>query len=183
MLRADAWAAAEPGLARRRRISKRVRTPEDDARYLEFNAFHLVACGVAHRDLSPEEQLASLRPAARTWRVTSVPDADVLNGGFWQLFGNSTGDVAALSIPAFVEIGAPERAELFTRAATTLFDTTNVPPQAERLVRLEALAREGLHGVTIRALDDAYVALYRAQKLEELLLPYARARESDFFLD
>jgi hypothetical protein len=181
MRRADAQAAVATALARF--TKRRARSADEIGQFVERHTFHLIACGIAQKGLRGDELLAALPAAARTWFVTSVPDADVLNGGFWQLFGNSTGDTAALSIAGFIEIGSPARAELFTRAAMALFDTTDVPPQAERWVRLEALADDGRVSATIGALNRAYSELHRAQRLEELLLPYARARASDFFLD
>jgi hypothetical protein len=182
MTRADARAVAEAALARLRRVSRRERNAAEVARWIEQRMFDAVACGALRRSGADFiDTAAMLAPAARTWFVTMSPETDVLNGGFWQYFGNGTSDLHTLALAGFEVLGAAERAELFSHAGATLFGTNMLPPHSERLHVLERAAERGVP--MIRTLDDRYVALSRASDLAALLVPFARARENDFFVD
>lgn len=178
-----------PDLARWQRISRRAPDPVTDERYLEWRMFHLVACGLGGPDPSSRSDLRALAsahlPAARTWLAAAITDGDVGNGGFWQYFGNASGDLTALAVAAFREIGCPARADIVVRAAEHFFGTIDVPLQTERLAILDELARTNDSDASrvVRAIEDAYHAAARAQPIREPLRTFALARAGDFYLD
>jgi hypothetical protein len=188
MRRADARSAAMPALERARRLRRRAtKSVDEEERFLEDRMFHLVACGHGASDPALREDLralaAALLPGPRTWLAAALTDADIGNGGLWQFFGNSTGDLTPFAITALRDIGSPARAELVERAARALFGTSDVPLHAERLEILDRRPQDDATGAIVDALDDAYITIATEAPIDPLLRAFALPRAAEFFLD
>lgn len=101
-------------------------------------------------------------------RLVWLADAEICNGGFQQLFGNSTGKDVRLMAGAFAEIGATAAAELIASAVETLGSVFPLSIQSVRLWRLDRLTdAEHDH---LDALADRYYAV--AESIHDQLSDY-----------
>lgn len=106
-----------------------------------------------------------------------LADFEILNGGFAQLWENSSGSVAADLVAAAERIGSPELAAIF-RAAAALWPGGRIPRDRDRREQL-------LYGIDDGALADLdlrYAALQYRRKtaLAVVLAPYIRAHLDEF---
>ena len=111
-------------------------------------------------DEDPSGSIERLPPQLLSWYVAFMIDAEVLNGGFNQLFFNPSGELAGLAPAAFAEMGIPEAGELVERALALL---------EQHGPALEAAAEAG----TI----EAFMATYLDQPFSELDTSYAANEE------
>lgn len=199
MTRAEARALAIAQIERRRVFWRRAREaiptmktpplegPIDDAEIAPA-MFDVIAFRGARLDAPGAltlEVVDAMPEGPRTWFVVAYADGDVRNGGFWQYFGNPTGDLTTRAIAALRAIGASPRADLFAEAATVLF-ADGVPDHAGRRAVLGGLAQRPGHdaiGAALDAVEARYFALEDEDPLAPHLLAFASACASDFFLD
>lgn len=97
------------------------------------------------------DALARWPEGLQAWYITFVVDAEVLNGGFNQLFFNSSGALTPAAPWAFERIGAYAAADVVRRALELL---------ARHAPALEAAADAGT--------PEAFLATYRDQPFAEL---------------
>jgi len=90
------------------------------------------------------EAVAALPSALQHWYIAFLVDAEVLNGGFNQLFFNPTGALAAEAPAAFAKIGIPAAGHLVEQAIRLL---------EQHAPALEAAAEAG----TIEAFIESYI--------------------------
>ncbi len=123
---------------------------------VEFSLVDYVATriGANGNELDAIERLP---PRLLTWYITFVVDAEVLNGGFNQLFFNPSGRYATMAPMAFEEIGAPEAAALVAQALSLLDQHAPALEAAAEEGTLEAFARTYLDQ-PFGELDSAYAA-------------------------
>lgn len=120
---------------------------------------------------------ARLNPEQRTVYALTWADDEILNGGFWQFFYNSTGAVAPDLVDAAARVHAPAYEAVF-RAARALFPGGRIP-------RDDAERRRAIDGFTdadYAKLDDPYAALQyrRATNLGPILGRYVESHRAAF---
>lgn len=106
------------------------------------------------------ESLSALPPALRAWYVAFVVDAEVLNGGFNQLFFNPSATLAPAAPTAFAQLGIPAAGDLVSRALA--------------LLESHAPALEAAHEA---GTVDAFMETYLDQPFSALDGEYAAAEE------
>ena len=106
------------------------------------------------------ESVTALPPALQAWYVAFVVDAEVLNGGFNQLFFNPSGALVPSAPAAFAQIGIPAAGDLVIQALSLL--DAHAPA-------LEAAQEEG----TV----DAFMETYLDQPFAALDTAYAEREE------
>jgi len=108
-----------------------------------------------------------------------LADAEILNGGFWQLWENSSGAIAADLVPAAELVGSDEFAGIF-RDAQALWPGGEIPRDLAR--RSELLER--LPDDTLLALNKRYFATqYRRKTALALVLGgYIRDHPDQFMV-
>jgi hypothetical protein len=132
----------------------------------------------------PFDELAGDEPAVRRLNAGQravyamyLADFEILNGGFAQLWANSSGAVAADLVQAAERVGSPEFAAIF-RDAEALWPGGRIPRDRERREQL----LDSLPGDELAALDERYAATqYRRETALALVLaPYIRAHIDEF---
>jgi hypothetical protein len=101
--------------------------------------------------------LGMLQPVERDLLVGQYCQSEVCNGGFWQLFYNSTGVLAPDARDAFTAIGIPEWAACLDEAMR--FFGPRYP--RARQTRIAALERKRTDG--FRAIDERFYAWSRGE--------------------
>ena len=118
-------------------------TPETLARIpddvVEFSLIEYVVDHSLPSD-SPVDAVAHLSEALRSWYIAFIVDAEVLNGGFNQLFFNPSGQLAPAAPAAFVALGIPEAGVLVQRALDLLEAYSPALEQAQKQGTVEAFA-------------------------------------------
>ncbi len=123
------------------------------------------------------EELDRLPDALRTWYVAFVVDAEVLNGGFNQLFFNPSGALAPEAPAAFEALGVPEASALVERALTLLGDHAPALEKAMEAGTAEAFAATYLDQ-PFEELDNAYAE--QSERWAEARLRFIRERAAEF---
>lgn len=119
-------------------------------------------------DFSTEESvLRALSPGFRAIYTTLHVEAEVCNGGFSQYFSNSEGKLADLAVEGFRHIGAPEYADLMSRAIGVWRKEQDV---------IEPL---GEHS-DLDPLDDEFDALAKVSELSQLRIALIRSHPDEF---
>jgi hypothetical protein len=98
--------------------------------------------------------------------------AEIDNGGFSQVFTNSTGDLVGAAVAAADRFALPEHARVLREASAQLFPAGVPPDLASRLEQWEVLGDSA--DDVIQTLDERWYAL--ADVLEERLHAYVTAR-------
>jgi hypothetical protein len=128
-------------------------------------------------DMDDEAELvAALPPAQRSWYVAFVVDAEVLNGGFNQLFFNLSGALAPLAPAAFTELGVPDAGELVRRALDLLEVHVPVLEAAQEAGTIDAFIETYLDQ-PFSELDDAYAERQEEWRLARVAFIRRRAAE------
>ena len=106
-----------------------------------------------------------------------VADFEILDGGFDQLWFNSSGAIANELPPAAELVGSPEFAAIFRDAATLWPDRTIPRDRAKREALLDTIDHD-----RIAELDERYAATQYKRKtaLANVLAPYIRAHTDQF---
>ena len=93
-------------------------------------------------DVDPydRERVGRLPLGLRTWWVAFIVDAEILNGGFNQLFFNPTSALAPLAPEAFDRLGIPAAATIFREAIDLLSAHAPALQRAAKDGTLEAFA-------------------------------------------
>jgi hypothetical protein len=133
-------------------------------------------------DLAPSEvneleALDRLPDALRTWYVAFIVDAEILNGGFNQLFFNSSGALAPEAPAAFTALGIPEAGDLVDRALSLLEDHAPALEKAQEAGTIEAFMETYLDQ-PFEELDNAYAE--QQEKWAEARLRFIRKHSSQF---
>jgi hypothetical protein len=153
---------AEPG----RRLGRDDSTPDDDA-----NAIWTLLLTQAGADSSPAGPIGDLTPTLQQLHAMSLVDAEVLNGGFNQLFLNGGGVWIAGAIDGFEAAGLPEHRQV-------LLDVIG-PANAEEILRDAARATG-----TLQAFADTYAESDLGEFDDRWYeLPYAAATLDRFVAD
>jgi hypothetical protein len=126
----------------------------------------------------PDPRYRRLNEGQRALYALQWADAEILNGGFDQLWSNSTGYFAADLEEAARRVGSPEFEALF-RDAAALFPGGRIPrDHDERRRRLEQV-----DPAAVAQLDERYFAFqYRRRTALGLILGrYVKAHPDEFF--
>jgi hypothetical protein len=109
--------------------------------------------------------------------ATYLADFEILNGGFAQLWGNSSGAVAGDLVVSAQRVGSPELEGIF-RDAQALWPDNEIP--RDRAAREAVL--DALDGAKLSALDERYAATQYKRKtaLATVLGTYIRAHLDEF---
>jgi hypothetical protein len=128
----------------------------------------------------PDERLADLTDGQRAVYALDWIRKEVSNGGFDQLFGNSTGFLTPEAIEGADYIGATEYADVLRRAAA-VFPGGMVP--RDRDDRTDFLD-SGDHGEVLERLDDEFFALLDdpERNLTTLMAIYMATHKDEFFI-
>ena len=112
------------------------RIPDDVVEYslIEYVVDHSLPSG------SPVDAVAHFPDALRSWYIAFIVDAEILNGGFNQLFFNPSGALAPDAPAAFVALGIPEAGALVQRALDLLEAYSPALEQAQKQGTVEAFA-------------------------------------------
>ncbi|MEZ5991362.1 MAG: DUF4375 domain-containing protein [Planctomycetota bacterium] len=123
-------------------------------------------------------RLAELSSGQQAVIVTWFCDAEICNGGFHQLFHNSTGKYAANGPEAFRLIGLPTAADA-TQQAMWFVSEGDFPIDRQR--RLQLLPDRKAHARQWSTLDKAY---YDAipESVNKQQAEYIRANPDEFFV-
>lgn len=120
--------------------------------------------------------LAERAPDEAAFFALILVDAEIGNGGFWQLFTNSTGDLTEQAIAGAERFGLSEHARLLRDASAALY-AEGIPLDHEERLRLydEWVTEDRFPAdeEAIEALEERWFAL--DDVLEQRL--YAHARE------
>lgn len=121
--------------------------------------------------------LRRLNEGQRAIYAMYVADFEILNGGFSQLWFNSSAGIANDLLPAAERVGSPEFAAIF-RDAAALWPGAKVPRDR---ARREALL-DTLDAGKLAELDERYEATQYKRKtaLANVLAPYIRAHANQF---
>jgi hypothetical protein len=120
--------------------------------------------------------LARMTPGQRALYALASVDGEIENGGFSQLFVNSTGSLTDEAIDGARLFGARTYGTLLRRAGR-LFPKRRVPEGFERRNReLEAISEAAL-----TRLDDAWFAASERDPLDRYYERYIRRHPSQFF--
>jgi hypothetical protein len=120
--------------------------------------------------------LARMTQGQRALYALASVDGEIQNGGFSQLFVNSTGSLVDEAIDGARLFGARTYERLLRRGGR-LFPERRVPEDFERRNReLEAISEAALTG-----LDDAWFAASEREPLDRYYERYIRRHPSEFF--
>ncbi len=127
----------------------------------------------------PDERLAELTPGQRAVYALDWVRKEVGNGGFDQLFGNSTGYLTPEAIEGAAYIGALDYVDVLRRAAA-IFPNGVVP--RDRDERTDLIDPEE-HGPLLDRLDDEFFALLEnpERNLTRLMAIYMARHPTEFF--
>jgi Domain of unknown function (DUF4375) len=128
-----------------------------------------------------DNRFNELTDGQRAVYVLHWVQSEIRNGGFEQLYFNSTGRFAALAPAAALRVGAHDYAAVFARA-NALFADERVPEQAGP--RRQAL-REVLdeRSQELDAIEDDFFGLLGETDIYEHLGRYVLENPREFFLD
>jgi hypothetical protein len=109
-------------------------------------------------------------------------DSEICNGGFHQLFNNSTGILFPDAVQGLGQIGATEYGRFFSQAAA-LLPSGDVPrDHDQRLELLNQVPYEKWKS-EIRPIEDAYYAIRRTDKsIERYASRYILEHPEEFFV-
>ncbi|WP_394840297.1 DMP19 family protein [Pendulispora rubella] len=108
-------------------------------------------------------------------------DHEVCNGGFHQLFYNSTGILFPEAVQGLQQIGATDYASFFSQAAS-LLPSADVPRDRDERIRLLERVPYELWKKQIKPVEDAYYALRRTgTTVERHAARYVEEHSEDFF--
>jgi hypothetical protein len=118
----------------------------------------LIGYVVENIDLDQElESLHGLSPEIKAWYVAFVVDVEVLNGGFNQLFFNSSAALVTAAPDAFARLGIPEAGDIVSRAAKLLEKHAPALDEAAAAGTIDAFM-ETYIDQPFSELDDEYAA-------------------------
>lgn len=121
---------------------------------------------------------AALNPQQYVVFALFMVDADIENGGFWQLYFNSSGAFANEAVDLLSVVGAPRHGAVVARANRITWPSGDVP--ALRAARQRALP--GINSHRYAAVDAAWTRADEAEgTLADLVDRYIRAHPSAFF--
>jgi prepilin-type processing-associated H-X9-DG protein len=129
----------------------------------------------------PDNRFNELTHGQRAVYVLHWVQSEIRNGGFEQLYFNSTGRFAALAPAAARQVGADEYAAVFARA-NSLFADGSVPEQAGR-------RRQALRDVLderrdeLDAIENDFFTLLGQTDVYDHLGRYVLENPEDFFLE
>ena len=129
----------------------------------------------------PDAGYRRLNVGQRALYVLQYADFEILNGGFYQYWTNSSGYMAADLVAAARRVGAPEYEALF-RDAAALFPNGEVPRGRDER---EQLADQVLTDAALTGLDERYAEFqyHRKTALGLILGRYVRAHLEEFVAD
>ena len=116
--------------------------------------------------------LAQRDPDEAAFFTLVLVDSEIDNGGFSQLFTNSTGDLTEEAVRGAERFGLPEHAELLRAASAELFPDGVALDQETRFGQWERL--DDSADAAIESFDDRWYALDSV--LEKRLHEYAQER-------
>jgi hypothetical protein len=119
---------------------------------------------------------AALAPAPRVLLASWVADAEVQNGGFFQLFWNHRPQTWPIARAAFEEIGAKRHAELLAEAMQRVEAHADSFIAARTQGSLEAFSAEAQEGYLVD-LEDAWFECETTEPLMPLWAIWVRERE------
>lgn len=152
--------------------------PPDEAAWLAIESIYDELKLPSKRD----DRFNTLTEGQRAVYVLHWVQSEVRNGGFEQLYYNSTGRFAALAPAAARQVGADEYAAVFARANSLFSPDGAVPEQAGR--RRQALRDVlGERRDELDAIEDDFFALLRGTDIYDHLGRYVLASPHDFFVD
>ena len=130
----------------------------------------------------PDDRLQALTPGQRAVYALRWVVAEVNNGGFDQLFSNSTGYLLPEAREAARLLGSPQWARVLDEAAAVIGEPFP-RDRDERQERLDALTDESR--ARLERLDDRAYALQGRPETDpdELSRGYVAANPREFFLD
>ena len=121
-------------------------------------------------------ELARMTRGQRALYALASVDGEIENGGFSQLFVNSTGSLTDEAVEGARLFGA-RNYETLLRRAVRLFPERRVPEGFERRNR----ELEGISEAALTRLDDAWFATYERDPLDRYYERYIRRHPSEFF--
>jgi hypothetical protein len=127
-----------------------------------------------------EAAVRRLTPGQRAVYAMYLADAEILNGGFAQFWGNPSGAVGADLVPAAELVGSPEFTAIF-RAAAALWPGGRIPrDRAQREAQLDGIPQDKLAELDTRYAETQYK---RKTALAVVLGPYIRTHLDQFASD
>jgi hypothetical protein len=123
--------------------------------------------------------LAEANPGQRAVLAVSWCDAEINNGGFAQLFMNSTGSLYPDGVAGYARLGAEAQGALLEEAARLLLGG-DVP--LDHKVRLDQLERvTDAVWTAVEKLDSRYDRIPEARSARALAVRYIRNHLHEFF--
>lgn len=149
---------------------------DDD--WLEQAIIDLVVQRAAARSVEVADELADLPVAFSHVFATWITEAEVFNGGFNQLFFNSSGRLAEQAAAGYAAIGAPERERIVREAMARLAEHGDelAPAWSERTLSAFSASYElDIFG----ELDAAFYALDNVEDGSRLRLAFIRTHAEE----
>ncbi len=177
-------AAFRRGRSRRQPVDFRVSTPPRDTPDDEVVWYAIEKIFTELRTPNePDDRLAGLTAGQRAVFALDWVRKEVGNGGFDQLFGNSTGCLTPEALEGAKRIGADDYADVFQRAAN-VFPSGVVPRDGDQ--RTDHLDSAPVtYGPILEALDDEFFALLEDpdRTLTRLVAIHIARHLNEFFVD
>jgi hypothetical protein len=123
--------------------------------------------------------LAEANPGQRAVLAASWCDAEINNGGFAQLFMNSTGSMYADGVAGYARLGAEAQGALLVQAADLLLGGDVPLDHKARLDRLERVSETVW--TAVETLDSRYDRIPAARSARSLAVRYIRSHLHEFF--
>jgi hypothetical protein len=125
------------------------------------------------------EVLDTIAPGFRAIYMTMIVEGEVNNGGFNQYFWNSEGRLTRYALEGFIRIGAPEYADLLTRATTAWRREQPGLKHFKEDGSMEAFMAS-YQETSLGAFDDDFYALAAVSDLSALRIGYIRSHLHEF---
>ncbi len=124
------------------------------------------------------DALAALGAAQRTAYTAALFDMEVMNGGLFQYFSNTSRNTAPYLSGALKAIGAPKMEALFTGfVAKYGIDTSNI---GEFVLETEEEFDEKYAQYPFEEFDSGFTAVYQAENIEALCAAFVREHIDEF---
>ena len=123
------------------------------------------------------EVVASLPKPCQDVYSTIAVTQDVMNGGFYQLFANPSGQFAEMSIDGFIAIGSPKLSDLVKKAMTLYQQNkqiVDVRYDAVRDAMKDGISQKNFYEASPNELDTAFTELNEAFFAYDDAIDYAK---------
>ena len=140
----------------------------------EFLYFEIGDTYQALIEVENRRGIAALSPHERNYWAASIYYFEIMNGGLWQYFGNSTADYHSTILSGLIAIGAPGTAQILEEAGRAF--GSGEPPEDREARNSEIDRFSGEQVMRIENLNQGPIR----ENIELLLFLYGLSHKSEF---